>query len=197
MLHVVLYQPRIPPNTGNIIRLSTPGMEEVGPRREHRPSANTGARLHLIEPLGFRLDDRELRRAGLDYHEWVEVQTHPSLAALRDRVHPRRLLAFSTRARRRYAEVEYRVGDALLFGSEARGLPTEVWRAYPKIADCACRFGPATAACLQVRRMSEANRTTFALRMPWPWWRTKPGASVISLAENNFTGLTGLIRKAF
>ncbi len=69
-----LCQPRIPPNTGNIIRLSTPGMEKVGPRREQRPSANTGARLHLIEPLGFRLGDRELRRAGLDYHEWAFVK---------------------------------------------------------------------------------------------------------------------------
>lgn len=105
MFHVVLYQPRIPPNTGNIIRLC----------------ANTGARLHLIEPLGFRLEDRELRRAGLDYHEWAEVRTHPSLAAFQDRVHPRRLLAFSTHARRRYTEMEYRTGDALLFGSETRG----------------------------------------------------------------------------
>lgn len=109
MLHVVLYQPRIPPNTGNIIRLC----------------ANTGVRLHLIEPLGFRLEDRELRRAGLDYHEWTEVRTHPSLAAFQDRVHPHRLLAFSTHARRRYTEMEYRAGDALLFGSETQGLPAE------------------------------------------------------------------------
>jgi tRNA (cytidine/uridine-2'-O-)-methyltransferase len=116
MLHVVLYQPRIPPNTGNIIRLC----------------ANTGARLHLIEPLGFRLEDRELRRAGLDYHEWVEVQTYPSLAAFLDRVHPRRLLAFSTRAQRRYTEVEYRAGDALLFGSETQGLPMEVLEDVPE-----------------------------------------------------------------
>ncbi len=116
MFHVVLYQPRIPSNTGNIIRLC----------------ANTGARLHLIEPLGFRLEDRELRRAGLDYHEWAEVQTHPSLAVFLDRVHPPRLLAFSTHARRRYADMEYRAGDALLFGSETQGLPTEVLEDVPE-----------------------------------------------------------------
>ena len=113
-------------------------MEKVGPRREQRPSANTAARLHLIEPFGFRLGDRELRRAGLDYHEWAEVRTHPSLAAFQDRVHPRRLLAFSTRAQRRYTEMEYRAGDALLFGSEARGLPTEALEDVPE--DCRLRL---------------------------------------------------------
>jgi tRNA (cytidine/uridine-2'-O-)-methyltransferase len=107
MFHVVLYQPEIPPNTGNIIRLC----------------ANTGARLHLIEPLGFRLEDRELRRAGLDYHEWAEVTTHASLETCLDEVKPSRVLAFSTRATRLYTEMEYKENDALLFGPETRGLP--------------------------------------------------------------------------
>lgn len=114
-LHVVLYQPEIPPNTGNIIRLC----------------ANTGARLHLIEPLGFRLDDRELRRAGLDYHEYAALRTYPSLAAFLEETHPARIFAFSTRARRRYSEAAYRACDALLFGPETRGLPAEVLASLP------------------------------------------------------------------
>jgi tRNA (cytidine/uridine-2'-O-)-methyltransferase len=116
MLDVVLYQPEIPPNTGNIIRLC----------------ANTGARLHLIEPLGFRLEDRDLRRAGLDYHEWVEVKTHASLEAFLDKVKPPRVLAFSTRASRLYTEMEYREDDALLFGPETRGLPQAVLDSLPE-----------------------------------------------------------------
>ncbi len=116
MLHVVLYQPEIPPNTGNIIRLC----------------ANTGARLHLIEPLGFRLDDRELRRAGLDYHEYAELKTHPSLTAFLEESHPARVFAFSTRAQRRYSEAAYRAGDALLFGPETRGLPVEILEGLPE-----------------------------------------------------------------
>jgi len=115
MLHVVLYQPEIPPNTGNIIRLC----------------ANTGAALHLIEPLGFRLDDRSLRRAGLDYRACAALQTHPDLAAFLARTAPGRLWAFSTRARRRYCEADYRAGDALLFGPETRGLPAEVLESLP------------------------------------------------------------------
>lgn len=115
MLHVVLYQPEIPPNTGNIIRLC----------------ANTGARLHLIEPLGFRLEDRQLRRAGLDYHEWAEVATHPDLAAFLAVVAPARVLAFTTRAGRRHTDVNYREGDALLFGPETRGLPEDLLNSLP------------------------------------------------------------------
>lgn len=107
MFDVVLYQPEIPPNTGNIMRLC----------------ANTGARLHLIEPLGFRLDDKELRRAGLDYREWAEVRTHPDLEAYLANVKPPRLLAFSTRSHRFYTNMHYGENDALLFGPETRGLP--------------------------------------------------------------------------
>lgn len=107
MFHVVLYQPEIPPNTGNVIRLC----------------ANTGATLHLIEPLGFALNDRQLKRAGLDYHEWAEVNTHADLAAFRKCAKPDRVFALSTKAQRLYSTVDYRPGDALLFGPETRGLP--------------------------------------------------------------------------
>lgn len=110
VFHVVLYQPEIPPNTGNIIRLC----------------ANTGAELHLIHPLGFDLNDRDLRRAGLDYAEYSRLREHASLAEFRREVQPSRLLAASTRGTRSYAEVRYRPGDALLFGPETRGLPASV-----------------------------------------------------------------------
>ncbi len=116
MFHVVLYQPEIPPNTGNIMRLC----------------ANTGAGLHLIEPLGFRLEDRELRRAGLDYREWADVRTYASYEAFIENARPRRLLAFSTRARRFYTEMQYRENDALLFGPETRGLPQNLLDALPE-----------------------------------------------------------------
>jgi tRNA (cytidine/uridine-2'-O-)-methyltransferase len=106
MFHIVLYEPEIPPNTGNIIRLC----------------ANTGARLHLIHPLGFQLDDKRLRRAGLDYREWAEMREHANLDAFIEQVRPERLFAF-TKARRCYAEADFRAGDALLFGPETRGLP--------------------------------------------------------------------------
>ena len=111
MLHVVLHQPEIPPNTGNVIRLC----------------ANTGATLHLVEPLGFDLDHAKLRRAGLDYHEFAAVRTHASLDAFRAAVAPPRLYAFSTRGGVRYDQVAYAAGDALLFGCETRGLPADAW----------------------------------------------------------------------
>ncbi|MBD3669625.1 MAG: tRNA (uridine(34)/cytosine(34)/5-carboxymethylaminomethyluridine(34)-2'-O)-methyltransferase TrmL [Gammaproteobacteria bacterium] len=107
MFDIVLYQPEIPPNTGNIIRLC----------------ANTGMRLHLIEPLGFELDDRRMRRAGLDYHEFAAVVIHPDMAAFVEAVQPANIYACSTRGNRNYAEVKYRPGDAMLFGPETRGLP--------------------------------------------------------------------------
>jgi tRNA (cytidine/uridine-2'-O-)-methyltransferase len=115
MFHVVLYQPEIPPNTGNIIRLC----------------ANTGCRLHLIEPLGFELDDRRMRRAGLDYHEWAEVRCHPDLPAFQAACRPARLYALSTRGQHPYSDARFREGDALLFGPETRGLPAEVLESLP------------------------------------------------------------------
>lgn len=110
MFHIVLYQPEIPPNTGNVIRLC----------------ANTGCRLHLIQPLGFDMDDRKLRRAGLDYREWASVSVHASLEAFTAVIKPARVWALSTRGSRSYSEVSYQVGDALLFGPETRGLPQAV-----------------------------------------------------------------------
>ncbi len=111
--HIVLYEPEIPPNTGNIIRLA----------------ANTGAQLHLIEPLGFAWEDKRLRRAGLDYHELARVTLHADLEAFHNAVAPERLWAFTTKAQRNYADVAFDEEDALLFGPETRGLPTEVLNA--------------------------------------------------------------------
>ena len=115
MFHVVLYQPEIPPNTGNVIRLC----------------ANSGAQLHLIRPLGFELDDRRLRRAGLDYHEYARVQVHDSMEGFVAAAHPARLLACSTRGGSAYADVHYQAGDALLFGPETRGLPAALLDSLP------------------------------------------------------------------
>lgn len=108
--HVVLHRPEIPPNTGNVIRLC----------------ANTGARLHLIEPLGFVLDDRRMRRAGLDYHELAALQVHADLQAFISAVQPERLWALTTRATRRFDQPSFGRNDALVFGSETSGLPAEV-----------------------------------------------------------------------
>ena len=115
MFEIVLYEPEIPPNTGNIMRLC----------------ANTGTRLHLIEPLGFRLEDRELRRAGLDYREWVDVKTHPDFEAFLEAVKPPRVLAFSTHNERLYIAADYQRGDALIFGPETRGLPRTLLERLP------------------------------------------------------------------
>ena len=115
MFDVILHAPEIPPNTGNVIRLC----------------ANTGARLHLVEPLGFSLEDRQLRRAGLDYHEYASVRLHASLDAALAAISPARLFALSTRGTVRYDTPCYREGDAFLFGSETRGLPGEVLDAVP------------------------------------------------------------------
>jgi tRNA (cytidine/uridine-2'-O-)-methyltransferase len=104
---VVLYHPEIPPNTGNVIRLC----------------ANAGARLHLVEPLGFSMDDRQLRRAGLDYHELATVVMHRDWAACLSALAGRRLFAVSARAVTRYTEIAFMPGDAFLFGSETTGLP--------------------------------------------------------------------------
>ena len=115
MFHLVLYQPEIPPNTGNIIRLC----------------ANSGARLHLIRPLGFELEDSKLRRAGLDYHEFATVREYDNLAAFYKAVAPARVFAFSTRGHRAYNDVAYASGDAFLFGPETRGLPAAVLASVP------------------------------------------------------------------
>src|SRR5690349_3418371 len=110
MFDVVLYQPEIPPNTGNVIRLC----------------ANTGARLHLVEPLGFSIEDKQLRRAGLDYHEFATLRVHRDWEACIAALGDARRFAFTRRAERRYDTVEYREGDIFVFGAETSGLPEDV-----------------------------------------------------------------------
>lgn len=107
MLHIVLYQPEIPPNTGNIMRLA----------------ANTGFQLHLIEPLGFTLEEKLLRRAGLDYRDQAATTVHPDFDTFLARTAPTRLFALSTKGNQRYTDIQYQPGDALVFGPETRGLP--------------------------------------------------------------------------
>ena len=115
MLNIVLFEPEIPPNTGNIMRLA----------------ANTGFHLHLIEPLGFELDDKQLRRAGLDYREWAHTRCYGNYEEFLDSLEFNRLYAFTTRAQRVYSDVRFAPGDALLFGPESRGLPAAVLDSLP------------------------------------------------------------------
>ena len=115
MLDIVLYQPEIPPNTGNIIRLC----------------ANTGYRLHLIEPLGFEWDDKRVKRAGLDYHEFAEVKRWPSYETFLAAVAPKRVFACTTKGRTAHSAAQFAPGDALLFGPESRGLPAEIIESLP------------------------------------------------------------------
>ncbi|MDG5978369.1 TrmH family RNA methyltransferase [Hydrogenophaga taeniospiralis CCUG 15921] len=112
MFHIVLVAPEIPPNTGNVIRLS----------------ANTGCTLHLIEPLGFSMDDKQMRRAGLDYHEYAEVRRHADWASFlhAEQPDPHRLFALTTRGTRSVFDNRFRPGDWLVFGSETRGLPADL-----------------------------------------------------------------------
>lgn len=110
MFNVILFQPEIPPNTGNIIRLC----------------ANSGAQLHLVRPLGFELDDKQLRRAGLDYHEYANMQVHDDLDACLRTLPQSRLFAFTTKASLYYHETIFQAGDAFLFGPESRGLPADI-----------------------------------------------------------------------
>lgn len=119
MFHVVLYQPEIPPNTGNAMRLC----------------ANTGNTLHLIHPLGFSLDEARLRRAGLDYREWADVRNHDSLEAFHAATAPPRVIAFSQIGTGHHTDLDYRPGDALLFGPESDGLPEEAlgWEAVDEV----------------------------------------------------------------
>jgi tRNA (cytidine/uridine-2'-O-)-methyltransferase len=117
MFHIVLVAPEIPPNTGNVIRLS----------------ANTGCSLHLIEPLGFSMEDRQLRRAGLDYHEYAQVRRHADWTRFleSERPDPQRLFAFTTRGSQSAFETPFRAGDWLVFGSETQGLPADLRDGFP------------------------------------------------------------------
>jgi tRNA (cytidine/uridine-2'-O-)-methyltransferase len=117
MFKIVLVHPEIPPNTGNIIRLA----------------ANTGCELHLVEPLGFSMDDKLLRRAGLDYHEWARVHRHPNWMAFKQVVQPNpdRIFAFTTKGSRPHADMAWLPGDVLVFGSETQGLPADLRDSFP------------------------------------------------------------------
>ncbi len=154
MLHVVLYQPEIPPNTGNVIRLC----------------ANSGARLHLIRPLGFDLDHAKLRRAGLDYHEFADVAVHDDLDAFSTDVKPHRLFALSTRGRHAYTDIRFDENDAVVFGPETRGLPQTLLDALPPNNACDCRCGRTIAASI------------FPMRLPSSF--TKRGGKWVSPAAH-------------
>ena len=144
-LHVVLYEPEIPPNTGNIIRLC----------------ANTGAQLHLIEPFGFEWNDKRLRRAGLDYAELAHVHTHANFASYLSEFPERRLLAFTTKAHDRHSDLRYDTRDSLLFGPETRGLPEEILNG----TDVAQKLRiPMQPAC---RSLNLANSVAVALYEAW------------------------------
>lgn len=125
MFDIVLYQPEIPPNAGNVIRLA----------------ANTGARLHLVAPLGFSMDDRQLKRAGLDYHELASVRVHAGWQACLAAIAGKRIFALTTRARRSIFEESFRENDVFVFGSETAGLPGEILD----------QFKPETRLCLPMR----------------------------------------------
>jgi tRNA (cytidine/uridine-2'-O-)-methyltransferase len=147
ILNIVLVHPEIPPNTGNVIRLA----------------ANTGCALHLIEPLGFSMDDKQLQRAGLDYHEYASVQRHASWAAFIASAQPEasRLFAFTRHASRRFADVAWRTGDWLVFGSETAGLP-------PALRDS---FDPAQRVRLPMRAgqrsLNLSNAVAVAVFEAW------------------------------
>jgi len=145
VFHIVLFEPEIPANTGNIIRLC----------------ANTGMQLHLIKPLGFELDDKKLRRAGLDYHEWVAVKEHDSLTEFVHSIKPERIFALTTKGTKIYSEVSFQPGDAFLFGPETRGLPAEV------LADLGserCLYLPMQA---ESRSLNLSNTVSVVLYEAW------------------------------
>ncbi|AOY90034.1 tRNA (uridine(34)/cytosine(34)/5-carboxymethylaminomethyluridine(34)-2'-O)-methyltransferase TrmL [Marinobacter salinus] len=146
MLNVVLYEPEIPPNTGNIIRLC----------------ANTGCLLHLIEPLGFTLEDKQMRRAGLDYSEYASIRVHKSYQAFLESEQPRRLFGLTTKGVHHYHEVRYQEGDYLMFGPETRGLPAAVRESLP------------TDHCLRVPMRPESrslNLSNTAALVVYEAWR--------------------------
>ena len=145
MMSIVLFEPEIPPNTGNIMRLA----------------ANTGFGLHLIRPLGFELDDRQLRRAGLDYREWADVSTYANYEEFVGSCEFNNLYAFTTRARKTYSEAAFLPGDALLFGPESRGLPIEILNSLP--GDNRLRIPMVSAS----RSLNLSNTVSIAVYEAW------------------------------
>jgi tRNA (cytidine/uridine-2'-O-)-methyltransferase len=148
MLNVVLFRPEIPPNTGNVIRLC----------------ANAGAALHLVEPLGFSLDDARLRRAGLDYREYADVRTHPDLAACLAALGQPRVFAFTARGGTRHDKVAFAAGDALLFGPESAGLPAETLAALPTAQRVTLPMRPGQ------RSLNLSNAVAVAVFEAWRQW---------------------------
>lgn len=145
MFEIVLFQPEIPPNTGNVIRLC----------------ANTGCRLHLIEPLGFTLDDAKLRRAGLDYREFADVRVHADFDAFMVGLAPPRVFAFSTRGSVRHDTPRFQPGDALLFGPETRGLPADLLSSLPAERKLRLPLTPGS------RSLNLSNTVAIALFEAW------------------------------
>jgi tRNA (cytidine/uridine-2'-O-)-methyltransferase len=145
MMNIVLFEPEIPPNTGNIMRLA----------------ANTGFQLHLIEPLGFRLDDKQLRRAGLDYREWAHTRRYSNYEDFIKTCKFNQLYAFTTKARRSYNDAEFAPGDALLFGPESRGLPAQI---LDSLAGDNCLRIPMTA---KSRSLNLSNTVAIAVYEAW------------------------------
>lgn len=145
MLHVALYQPEIPGNTGNVIRLC----------------ANAGATLHLVRPLGFRIDDASLRRAGLDYHEYTTMRVHECWEDLLTSLPEARVLAFSTRAQQRYDAIRYQANDLLLFGPESRGLPADLLDSLPPEQRLRLPMQP------QRRSLNLSNTVAIAVYEAW------------------------------
>lgn len=158
MFKIVLYEPEIAPNTGNIIRLC----------------ANTGAALHLIKPMGFQLDDKRLRRAGLDYHEFATIQTWSSLDTMLAAVDHGRIFAFSTKGQLRHTEVSYSSGDVLIFGPETRGLPTSILEGLGGLGGLGGAEGQSSAAKIvkipmlpNSRSLNLANAVSVAIYEAW------------------------------
>jgi tRNA (cytidine/uridine-2'-O-)-methyltransferase len=159
MFHVILWQPEIPPNTGNIIRLC----------------ANTGALLSLVGPLGFALDEPRLRRAGLDYHEFATVREFPTLDACLDALGRPRLWAFSAKARRDYATASFAPGDALLFGPETRGLPADITSRLPEAQRLVIPMRPGN------RSLNLSNAVAVAVYEAWRQQEFRGAAGEVSL----------------
>ncbi len=145
MLHIVLFEPEIPANTGNIIRLC----------------ANTGTALHLIKPLGFDLDDKKLRRAGLDYHEWARIKVYDSLTEFIDIIQPKRLFALTTKGTRVFSDIAFADEDAFLFGPETRGLPASL-RA--DLGEQHCLYLP---MCADSRSLNLSNTVAVVVYEAW------------------------------
>lgn len=142
MLHIALYRPEIPPNTGNIIRLC----------------ANAGAQLHLIHPLGFEVDDKKMRRAGLDYSQWTSISHYQNFEEFVVAHHNRRIFACSTKGSTRYSDEHYQDGDIFLFGQETKGLPEEVLKQFPLIT---------LPMCPNSRSLNLSNAAAIILYEAW------------------------------